>query len=68
MSTIRALALERYDERVHALLAFNLRVRAALLRAGRYESLHHLAALRVGAARAREGAGGGARKSGSRCG
>ena len=34
VATIRALALERYDERVHARLAFNLRVRSALLRAG----------------------------------
>ncbi len=44
VATIRALALERYPERVHSLLAFNLRVRAALLRDGRYEPLHHLAA------------------------
>ena len=32
VETIRALALERYDERVHDRLAFNLRVRSALLR------------------------------------
>jgi hypothetical protein len=43
VDTIRALALERYDEGVHDRLAFNLRVRSALVRAGRYESLHRLA-------------------------
>ena len=45
VDTIRALALERYDERVHDRLAFNLRVRSALLRDGRYEDLQRLARL-----------------------
>ena len=40
---IRALALERYSEDVHEWLAFNLRVRSALLRAGRYDALVALA-------------------------
>jgi poly(ribitol-phosphate) beta-N-acetylglucosaminyltransferase len=43
METIRALAFERYDERVHALLPFNLRVRSALMREGRYDALQRLA-------------------------
>jgi poly(ribitol-phosphate) beta-N-acetylglucosaminyltransferase len=36
---IRALALERYGEEVHAYLAFNARVRSYLLRAGDYDGL-----------------------------
>ncbi len=48
VATIRALALERYDERVHDRLAFNLRVRSALLRAGRYEDLMRLARFEAG--------------------
>jgi len=44
VETIRALALERYDERVDNRLAFNLRVRSALVRDGDYDSLRHLAA------------------------
>lgn len=46
--TIRTLALERYGEDVHARLAFNLRVRSALLRAGDYDGLHRLAELERG--------------------
>jgi poly(ribitol-phosphate) beta-N-acetylglucosaminyltransferase len=48
VATIRALALERYDERVHERLAFNLRVRSALLRDGRYEDLLRLARFEAG--------------------
>ena len=48
VETIRALALERYDERVHDRLAFNLQVRSALLRSGRYEDLQRLARFEAG--------------------
>jgi poly(ribitol-phosphate) beta-N-acetylglucosaminyltransferase len=48
VDTIRALALERYDERVHERLAFNLQVRSALLRAGRFEDLQRLAQFEAG--------------------
>ena len=67
-TTIRALALERYDERVHARLAFNLRVRSALLRAGRYDALRHAGGVRVGAARSRARCGCASEDDGSRCG
>jgi hypothetical protein len=40
---IRRLALERYSDDVHDRLAFNLRVRSQLLRAGRYDALVALA-------------------------
>ena len=40
---VRNLALERYDESVHAQLPFNLRVRSLLLRKGDYEGLERLA-------------------------
>jgi glycosyltransferase involved in cell wall biosynthesis len=40
---IRALALERYDESVDELLAFNLQVRSRLLRRGAYAALEALA-------------------------
>ena len=48
VETIRELALERYDEGVHERLAFNLRVRSALLRDGRYEDLRRLAEIEAG--------------------
>ena len=48
VEAIRALALERYDERVHDRLAFNLQVRSALLRSGRYEDLQRLARFEAG--------------------
>ena len=41
---VRRLALERYDDGVHARLPFNLRVRSRLVRDGRYDALHALAA------------------------
>ncbi len=40
---VRKLALERFDERIHEQLAFNLKVRSTLLRAGDYEGLERLA-------------------------
>jgi poly(ribitol-phosphate) beta-N-acetylglucosaminyltransferase len=43
VGVIRSLALERYDESVHARLAFNMRARSLLLRAGDYEGLIRLA-------------------------
>jgi poly(ribitol-phosphate) beta-N-acetylglucosaminyltransferase len=45
MDAIRSLALERYDEDVHARLAFNMRARSLLLRAGDYDGLLRLAEL-----------------------
>ena len=48
VDTIRSLALERYDDDVHARLAFNMRARSLLLRAGDYEGLHRLAELEAG--------------------
>jgi poly(ribitol-phosphate) beta-N-acetylglucosaminyltransferase len=48
VETIRVLALERYDERVHDHLAFNLRVRSALLRDGRFDDLQRLAQFEAG--------------------
>ena len=48
VAVIRALALDRYDESVHERLAFNLRVRSLLLRAGRYDALQQLAELESG--------------------
>ncbi len=48
VAAIRTLALERYDERVHERLGFNLRVRSLLLRAGRYDALQQLAELESG--------------------
>ena len=52
VETIRALALERYDERVDDRLAFNLRVRSALLRRRRLRVAAPARGVRVGAARA----------------
>jgi len=52
LATLRALALERYDEGVDERLAYNLRVRSALLRRGEAEPLRALARFE-GAARAR---------------
>jgi glycosyltransferase involved in cell wall biosynthesis len=46
--TIRELALERYDERAHERLAFNLQVRSRLLRAGDFDALHRLAEFESG--------------------
>ena len=40
---IRRLALERFDERIHAVLPFNLRMRSFLLRKGDYDMLERLA-------------------------
>ena len=48
VETIQELALERYDAGVHERLAFNLRVRSALLRDGRYEDLMRLARFEAG--------------------
>jgi glycosyltransferase involved in cell wall biosynthesis len=42
---VRALALDRYDEGVHAHLPFNLRIRSRLLRAGAMDGLIALAEL-----------------------
>jgi glycosyltransferase involved in cell wall biosynthesis len=42
-AAIRALALERFGEDVHARLPFHLRVRSTLLRRGRYDGLERLA-------------------------
>ena len=53
---VRKLALERFDERIHERLAFNLRVRSKLLRAGDYEGLERLARFENRIALAREGA------------
>jgi len=45
---IRRLALERYGEEVEAYIPFNARVRSRLLRDGRYDALHALAAVEAG--------------------
>ena len=45
---IRALALDRYDDRVHERIPFNLRLRSALLRAGDADALRTLAVFENG--------------------
>jgi len=45
VDVIRSLALERFDATVHARLAFNMRARSLLLRAGDYDGLLRLAEL-----------------------
>ena len=45
VGAIRSLALERFDDRVHARLGFNMRARSLLLRAGDYDGLLRLAEL-----------------------
>jgi poly(ribitol-phosphate) beta-N-acetylglucosaminyltransferase len=45
VGAIRSLALDRYDDRVHERLAFNMRARSLLLRAGDYDGLLRLAEL-----------------------
>jgi glycosyltransferase involved in cell wall biosynthesis len=40
---VRKLALERFDDSIHDRLAFNLKMRSILLRAGDYEGLQRLA-------------------------
>jgi poly(ribitol-phosphate) beta-N-acetylglucosaminyltransferase len=48
LEAIRGVALDRYDERVHEHLAFNLRVRSALLRRGDAAALRSLARFESG--------------------
>jgi poly(ribitol-phosphate) beta-N-acetylglucosaminyltransferase len=45
VEVIRSLALDRFDDGVHARLAFNMRARSLLLRAGDYDGLIRLAEL-----------------------